>query len=194
MTISARLDTLLQHIFPAEDVPATGLTMMRRFFVRKSREGNVYLHHFIRQDNSESAHDHPWHFVSLMLKGSYLETVFDHGMVTSRRRYSAPCFLFRNRNTIHKLTEIAPDTWTFVLTSKWLGRWGYWDAAGKWTYHKDVHTQRVEQEKLWAAAKKASVVRGSVAAPTLHVLAEAELKGLPARRPFLRAVPGLPPV
>lgn len=141
--ISKRLDAFLASKFPVESVPQIGVCVMRRFFVRRSKEkGNVYVHHFIAAQNEERAHDHPWNFISFMLAGGYTEIVYDHGKEVSRTRYSAPRVLYRDRNCIHKLVEIEADTWTVVFTSRWLGRWGYWTEQGRWLLHTLEHAAR----------------------------------------------------
>jgi hypothetical protein len=44
---------------------------------------NIYLHHFLRSDNDRHFHDHPWHFLTILLAGGYIE--------------HTPCGTFRRR-------------------------------------------------------------------------------------------------
>lgn len=43
-----------------------------RYLVLKSKWMNIYIHEFLRSDRDD-LHDHPWHFMTYLVKGSYIE-------------------------------------------------------------------------------------------------------------------------
>ena len=49
--------------------------MLRWYIPPRNRWLNVYLHKFLRSDEDRANHDHPWPWLSLILKGAYLEHV-----------------------------------------------------------------------------------------------------------------------
>jgi hypothetical protein len=50
---------------------------LRRFFIFRSRWGQVLLHKIARSDDDKDPHDHPWDFTSLILKGGYLDEQYN---------------------------------------------------------------------------------------------------------------------
>lgn len=69
-------------------------------------------------------HDHPWPFLSIMLSGSYVE-VTDH----SRRRYRAPCLLFRPARWSHRI-EVDEPCLTMNISPPRRRNWGFWTKTG----------------------------------------------------------------
>ncbi|GBQ69758.1 hypothetical protein AA103196_2302 [Ameyamaea chiangmaiensis NBRC 103196] len=47
--------------------------LLRWYLIPRNRWFNVYLHKFLRSDEDRALHDHPWWWVSLILRGRYLE-------------------------------------------------------------------------------------------------------------------------
>lgn len=89
--------------------------------------GSIRLHHFLRPDDMRHLHDHPWWFVTLLLRGSYR----DIGEVDGQRVVSdmlrPGSVRFRPAHHVH-----AVDTagcWSLVITGPIQRRWGFWDAG-----------------------------------------------------------------
>ncbi|AQT78287.1 hypothetical protein B1R94_02120 [Mycolicibacterium litorale] len=57
--------------------------LLRWHLIPRNPVLNIYLHKFLRSDDDRALHDHPWWFVSLILRGQYDE-ITDAG--TKRRR------------------------------------------------------------------------------------------------------------
>lgn len=57
--------------------------MLRWYVIPRNPMLNVYLHKFTRSDDDRALHDHPWWFVSLILRGQYDEIT---AAGTKRRR------------------------------------------------------------------------------------------------------------
>lgn len=79
--------------------------MLRWFLFRSQRFDKLprlYLHKFLRSDDDRAPHDHPWWFVSIILRGSYTEYSWvEDGWVIRRR--TAPSIAFRGLNTRHRV-------------------------------------------------------------------------------------------
>lgn len=62
-----------------------------RYFLVRSRWMNIYIHQFLRSDRDD-LHDHPWHFMTYLVRGSYKEVrwnpVTEQEDVTYRQNYT----------------------------------------------------------------------------------------------------------
>ena len=105
-----------------------GSPYMRRW-VLEARWFTVRLHHILREDYDRTTwHDHPWWFLSMVLRGWYVED--RPGIVadaTIRRRFSVA---FRPAAALHRIVEVSPGgAWTFVVTGAKRRVWGFVDQA-----------------------------------------------------------------
>ena len=82
---------------------------------------SLRIHHWHSSDDHRYYHDHPWWFVTLVLKGSYTD-VSDGG-----REAMTPGSI-RYRPALHRHTVEVADggCWTVLLTGKVVRRWGFW--------------------------------------------------------------------
>jgi hypothetical protein len=107
--------------------------MLRWFLIPRNHWFNVYLHKFMRDDDDRALHDHPWWFVSAMLKGQYNEIREngDRGQVRG-----APDIAFRKATHRHRVVlDRRPDgsyvpCWTLVITGRTTRTWGFWCPKG----------------------------------------------------------------
>lgn len=123
-------------------------TYLYRWFLLKTRWFNVYLHHFINDDWSLDLHDHPKRFISIGLRGRYVELTPDPKGGTKTRTWTAPWVRSFPADHIHRLRmargwlgEIE-DCWTLVITLKAVRPWGFWH-LGKfigWREYVDSET------------------------------------------------------
>ena len=107
----------------------------RWHIIPRNRFFNIYLHHFIGDDNRLELHDHPWNFVSILLKGRLLETFqsehnqrLHHGWLTSRY---IPWLLPRYYHATHRhcfeLPSAGPQSaWSLVFTGPRYRNWGFY--------------------------------------------------------------------
>lgn len=85
----------------------------------------LYLHKICLPDYDEHLHSHPWNFVSLVLKGFYLES--SRGQKIHRKPGS---LLMRKASDFHQITWLgAPPVWTLVFVWGRRREWGY-DVGG----------------------------------------------------------------
>lgn len=92
----------------------------------------VRIHHIKRSDDDRAFHDHPWWYVTVILRGGYHEVtpVFASGMYECNKSSycSAGTVLFRRATSWHRL-EIdnlwGEPTWTLFITGPKTNSWGF---------------------------------------------------------------------
>lgn len=84
--------------------------------------GGIAINKIKKEDPSFLYHDHPWNFVSFILRGHYSERLwsnwqeFDNSEVKRRGRFS----LHRiSHKTAHQIYECEPNTYTVMFYGKW---------------------------------------------------------------------------
>jgi hypothetical protein len=119
--------------------------MYRWYLIPRNRRFNIYLHKFLRDDDDRALHDHPWWFISLMLKGGYWEIVphRDGGSSNMVLKRSFPSVAFRNAKHRHRVALFTPKgvsepCWTIVLTGRKSRTWGFWCPKGFVPWHEFV--------------------------------------------------------
>lgn len=103
-------------------------------------------------DDEAMFHDHPWPYLSVILKGGYFEVtpVFVGGIYTgTRKRFYGPgSVLFRRAQSWHRL-ELPRHTpygeeqvcTTLFITFKYRQRWGYLVEPQHKRYYREVHAE-----------------------------------------------------
>ena len=129
-----------------------GLLMTRYYLTPKIFGCRLVIHQFHRSDNDRHYHDHPWNFISFILKGSYIEhwpmTMWKDSTagsyrVTSdiqqcHRRFS----IIKRPKTWKHWVELSTDdccnepveSWTLVLLYGERRDWGFHTKEG-WIRH-----------------------------------------------------------
>lgn len=98
---------------------------------------HIKLHKFLKSDE-DCMHDHPWAYISIILKGHYYEET-PKGV----KRYNCGSILFRPAKWIHRLS-IDNTCWTLVINFKNIRQWGFWTKNG-WIHWKEyISTGRCE--------------------------------------------------
>jgi hypothetical protein len=100
------------------------------------------VHHILRSDLGRDPHDHPWPYLTVILKGGYFEQRFDdHGFLIDTVWHGPGSVLFRRANSWHKLIVPEGETaWTLFITGKKSQTWGFNTPAGKIPYHQYKET------------------------------------------------------
>jgi hypothetical protein len=99
--------------------------MLRWHIIPRNKFLCIYLHKFLRDDDDRALHDHPWNFVSVMLKGSYDE--YTPEGVISR---SAPSVAYRKADHQHRVELRSKACWTLVFRGSVIREWGFWCPQG----------------------------------------------------------------
>lgn len=122
--------------------------LLRWYLLPRNPWLNLYLHKFLRDDDDRALHDHPWWFISLMLRGSYIELTESPGggEHTQTVRWS-PSVVFRRAVHRHRVV-LGRDAagqpvpcWTLVVTGPNSRVWGFWCPKGfvPWDQFVDIH-------------------------------------------------------
>lgn len=121
--------------------------LLRWYMIPRNPFVNVYLHKFLRSDDDRALHDHPWWFVSLILRGSYNE-VTEAG--TRHRRAGSIAFRpaeHRHRVQLDSNSWVSDrefPCWTLIITGRRSRTWGFWCK-----YRRDEHpTAPVDAERF----------------------------------------------
>ena len=106
--------------------------MERYWLVSYNRFGIACrVHHILRSDDARAFHDHPWRYLTVVLRGGYTEVrpVFDRSGLyagETRRWYGPGSVMLRGAKTWHRL-ELAPGrtAWTLFVTGRKRQTWGF---------------------------------------------------------------------
>ncbi|GEM_PF-1983048 len=122
---------------------------LERWTVGEAFGCGIYLHHFLGDDWAIDPHDHPRRFISIGLKGWYLEDVFrpvvdeEFGQsipvteLESTTRYDAPWVRSFPAEHLHRVRAAeCGDCWTLVIVLRKTRRWGF-VKDGVWVAFKD---------------------------------------------------------
>jgi hypothetical protein len=82
---------------------------------------SVRVHHWIGSDDPRYYHDHPWPYVTLVVRGSYLDR-----SPAGDVELKAPMIAFRRSGHRHTVQVAAGGCWTVMLAGPEIRRWGFW--------------------------------------------------------------------
>lgn len=135
----ALLTGWVDRIFQREEMDGNGRcpTYLVRWTLLKWWGGRgLYLHHFVGDDWSLDLHDHPKRFVSIGLRGSYVEETPSRyrdwwttipALSMETRSYRAPWIRTFPAQHIHRIKLIdGKPCWTLVVVLKTVRPWGFW--------------------------------------------------------------------
>jgi hypothetical protein len=90
---------------------------------------SIKIHNILLSDPS-CQHDHPWSFLTVILKGGYIEHT-----PTGSKYHSAGTTLYRPAEFAHRL-EVDKPVWSFVITFKKVRKWGFFTKKGWVIWYK----------------------------------------------------------
>jgi len=120
-------------------------TYLYRWEVLKTRWCKVMIHHFVGDDWSRDFHDHPKNFVTVGIKGSYLEETPNGTEI-----FKSPWIRKFGPHHQHRVSTPWGPCWTLVFVGRQLRDWGFWH-DGKW-----YHWKKYVEEKGGPADKMKS--------------------------------------
>lgn len=128
---------------------------------------SIKIHRILKSDDN-CLHDHPWAFLSIILKGGYVEdrvvkwhftqhnevvdektAVFydesiDEWGERKKKLYGAGSILFRRAKSVHRLEVYQPTT-TLVITFRKIREWGFFGKRGWIPWYKYSNKNHCEQ-------------------------------------------------
>lgn len=125
---------------------ATGEIFLARVRIVQTPWASIYLHRLDVPDPGVDLHDHPWPFVSLILRGGYTEVVTEARQAHTLDRPEG--YRYWRSGTVHRLraTEAhriyrldRSPTWTLVLTGPRSRSWGFYTSEG-YVEHQQYET------------------------------------------------------
>jgi len=82
--------------------------------------GSIRLHKWMGPDDDRHLHNHPWNFVTFVLKGGYKDIHREGEDVLM-----APSVKYRPANHFHTVRPLVTPTWTLIITGPKIQRWGF---------------------------------------------------------------------
>jgi hypothetical protein len=143
ITLEQRLDRWFTH----KEIPDfwdPDQVYLKRWWVLRTRWFIVRIHKIMMSDSDRDLHDHPWSFWSWILKGSYIEEIWDEDdqmkKIKLRPRWSLG---FRNATQLHRLTLENDDepVWTIVVSGRSERDWGFQTDDGWLIWHEYLALQ-----------------------------------------------------
>jgi hypothetical protein len=96
----------------------------------------VYLHRMDGPDPRPTLHDHPWNFVSFVLRGGYIERVLVDVLPGTTQRRTVTRLNVKRATDLHYIISLLHDrkpTWTLMFVGRRKRVWGYVEDDGTWT-------------------------------------------------------------
>jgi len=127
--------TILDRFFGYREIKGFGRcpTHLRRWTLLATPWLMVYLHHFIGDDLSRDLHDHPTRFVTIGLRGRYVETSLDPMRRPQVRIHRAPWIRMFAASHAHRVTLFRDETcWALLIVFRTVRDWGFWPNE-QWT-------------------------------------------------------------
>lgn len=90
----------------------------------------VYLHDIHEADGDRDPHNHPWAFLSIVLRGGYTERVYDRASAGKDKTHTLYSIHAMGRRKYHRITTIEPGLKTLILTGPRQSGWGFFTDRG----------------------------------------------------------------
>jgi hypothetical protein len=123
-------------------IGAPGNPMMMRWRLLQTPLFGVYVHFIYREDLDPAAHDHPWSFWSLVLRGAYVEHIREDSRETEfsdvYRTHDAGTLHHFPLHSAHRIIDVEPGTTTLVFVGRKKRTWGFYEDDGRWTDYRDA--------------------------------------------------------
>lgn len=115
-----------------------------RVYVVQTPWFGVMFHRIFRPDRQRDLHDHPWNFLSIVLRGWYVEEVPVKNTISPFTDSRMVSWLnFKRAEDRHSITVVGRSpVWTLVFTGRKRRTWGFWVDGGsrwvRWTEYEKV--------------------------------------------------------
>jgi len=106
---------------------ADGSIYLTRWWLVKTPLGGIALHRMSAPDARPTLHDHPFSFLSVVLRGSYYEHRLEPRTMRVTRRWVTRFNLVRKHDA-HTIAVLGADVvWTLLFVGKHRRTWGFWE-------------------------------------------------------------------
>ena len=115
-----------------------GVKYLTRLYLIQTPWFGVKLHWFWAPDPDTCCHDHPWWFVSILLRGRYeeLRQWFSPGGEVYREERTergVGSVVYRDLEAVHRITSVRKGTLTVILNGPKRKSWGFYEQSGEWS-------------------------------------------------------------
>lgn len=126
------------------DIPSNvnpGRVYLRRLILVQTPWWGVFLHWIFETDSDRDPHDHPWNFLTVILRGGYSEEVTYPGGIRDAFFWQRWSWHRVPVTVAHKIVSISDRTVTLVVTGRRTRVWGFWTPEGwvPWRDYKKLH-------------------------------------------------------
>lgn len=117
---------------------------VRRWKLEIPHLGSVRVHHWTGRDDDRAHHDHPWWFLTFVIKGAYEDCSPGEPGEPGRIEWlSAPAVRFRRAEHRHYVVP-QKEAWTILVTGPKTRSWGFWQGgkfrkSNKWFASQGHH-------------------------------------------------------
>jgi hypothetical protein len=115
--------------------------MLRWWVIPRNPVFNIYLHCFLRSDEDEALHDHPWWNFSRILLGGYTEHTIAAGGIEKKQIFKSGDWKFRTAKSAHRVELHNGPCWSLFVTGPRVREWGFHCKNG-WKMWKDFVKRR----------------------------------------------------
>lgn len=102
---------------------------LRRLYLVRTPLFSIMVHRILRPDPDRHVHDHPWDFLSILLRGRYSE-------LRNNRIRIRQWFNFCRAEGAHRITHVSDNCLTLVITGPKRRSWGFHTEDG-WVGWRD---------------------------------------------------------
>lgn len=140
------LHNLIRKLFLVKEIVSKyGHVHFRRYRLLQTPWFAIYIHQICKSDEDRDPHDHPWHFQSVILEGSYAEDSWNQPeYLHQTNQYYTGDVIKHRAEDVHKITLKSKEVWTLVFTSGRERDWGYRLDDGTWIGHKEYRELKNE--------------------------------------------------
>ena len=82
---------------------------------------SIRIHHWLKSDDQRYKHDHAWNFVTIILKGGYIDISPE-----ARETCRAPYIAYRKADHRHTVLVDKGGCWTIIIAGPMIRKWGFW--------------------------------------------------------------------
>lgn len=111
---------------------ATGEPYLTRWHLVRCKWFRIFIHRIHRADKDRHLHNHPWpRAFAIVLRGGYQEmrdryySAIQHYGNCSRLNTCGPRINHLYTGTYHRITWVAPNTWTLFIAGRRTRDWGF---------------------------------------------------------------------
>lgn len=124
---------------------------LERFTILKIGKLHIRIHNILSSDKTPFFHNHPFGYISFILKGGYIEERLVNNKIVEKK-YSRYSIIVRNKNMYHRIKTLEIPTKTLFIA---YGRslWKLKTLESKNRLEDGIYTRTIKNEKIYCKVK-----------------------------------------